>query len=49
MQDLLELGSEGRMNIPGIASGNWQWRFTKDQLTTEKAEWLNQISKLYNR
>jgi 4-alpha-glucanotransferase len=49
MQDLLELGSEARMNIPGTASGNWQWRLAKDQLSGEKAEWLNHISKLYNR
>ena len=28
MQDLLNLGSEGRMNKPGTALGNWQWRMT---------------------
>jgi 4-alpha-glucanotransferase len=49
MQDLLELGSEARMNIPGTASGNWQWRLTKDQLSDEKAKWLAHISKLYSR
>ncbi len=49
LQDLLELGGEARMNTPGTAAGNWQWRFTKDQLTTEKAGWLAHISKLYNR
>lgn len=27
MQDVLGLGSEARMNIPGTALGNWQWRF----------------------
>ena len=27
MQDLLELGSEGRMNTPGTLTGNWTWRF----------------------
>ena len=26
LQDLLELGSEHRMNVPGVASGNWAWR-----------------------
>lgn len=26
MQDVLGLGSEGRMNAPGRASGNWRWR-----------------------
>lgn len=48
-QDLIDMGSEGRMNTPGTASGNWQWRFTKEQLTNDKAEWLAHISKLYNR
>lgn len=26
LQDLLKLGSEGRMNTPGTCSGNWSWR-----------------------
>ena len=25
-QDLLELGSESRMNVPGSAEGNWSWQ-----------------------
>jgi len=25
-QDLLELGSEARMNTPSVAAGNWSWR-----------------------
>ena len=33
LQDLLGLGSEARMNVPGIAGGNWQWRFTWEQMT----------------
>jgi 4-alpha-glucanotransferase len=28
LQDLLNLGSEARMNIPGVPEGNWRWRFT---------------------
>ena len=35
MQDFLELGSEARMNIPGTAYGNWEWRATKDSLSSE--------------
>lgn len=26
MQDLLDLGSRARMNVPGTTAGNWQWR-----------------------
>lgn len=49
LQDILELGSDARMNTPGIASGNWQWRFKKDMLTNTKASWLKEITELYDR
>ena len=26
LQDILGLGDEARMNVPGTALGNWQWR-----------------------
>ena len=32
MQDLLGLGSESRMNVPGKAIGNWRWRFDWSQV-----------------
>ncbi len=32
MQDLLGLGADARMNLPGVAEGNWRWRFTWDQV-----------------
>jgi 4-alpha-glucanotransferase len=31
-QDVLGLGSEARMNMPGRAKGNWRWRLQKKQL-----------------
>lgn len=34
MQDLLSLGSEARLNTPGQAAGNWQWRCSRTQLRT---------------
>ena len=49
LQDLMELGSEARMNIPGTPSGNWQWRYQQQQLTHDKAAWLRHITKIYNR
>lgn len=49
LQDLLNLGSESRMNTPGTPSGNWQWRFLETQLTDENAEWLAGITKIFNR
>lgn len=35
MQDLLELGAEARMNRPGVAEGNWRWRFDWAQLSAD--------------
>jgi len=32
LQDLLNLGEEARMNVPGQAMGNWRWRCTEDML-----------------
>jgi len=34
LQDLLGLGSNARMNSPGIAEGNWQWSFEWEDLAT---------------
>jgi 4-alpha-glucanotransferase len=44
MQDVLGLGSEARMNIPGKPHGNWEWRFTFDQLTKEKKDTLSELT-----
>ena len=33
LQDILQLGSEARMNTPGQATGNWAWRFEWPALT----------------
>lgn len=49
MQDLLGKGSEARMNLPGSASGNWQWRFKWEDLTSEHEEFLARITELYGR
>lgn len=32
LQDFLSLGSEARMNTPGVSEGNWRWRFDWDML-----------------
>ena len=49
MQDVLELGSEDRMNIPGTSEGNWSWRFDWSQLTEERAGRLAHLVKLFGR
>lgn len=49
LQDLLELGAEARMNIPGIAQGNWGWRFRWDQIRGKHRRFLREITGKYNR
>ena len=49
VQDLLELGSEGRMNTPSTNSGNWQWQMKKNALTKAHAKWLKEQTVLYGR
>ncbi|MGZ5027142.1 MAG: 4-alpha-glucanotransferase [Methylobacter sp.] len=49
MQDILELGSEHRMNTPGTTVGNWAWRFQWDQLSHERAVRFAYLVGLFNR
>lgn len=49
MQDVLGLGTEARMNIPGTASGNWTFRLRSDQLPEDCAERLKKLSELTER
>jgi 4-alpha-glucanotransferase len=48
-QDLLELGSEARMNFPGIAKGNWQWRLKDGALTQKIAQRLRGMTITHGR
>jgi 4-alpha-glucanotransferase len=49
LQDLLSLGSEARMNRPGVAAGNWRWRFQLDQFRPEVIGRVAELTALYNR
>ncbi len=49
MQDLLQLGTEARMNIPGTATGNWGWRFEWKQIKPEQQQNLKELTEKYNR
>ncbi len=49
MQDVLELGEEHRMNIPGVCSGNWEWRMSQDDFTDSDIAFLRQLCELYGR
>jgi 4-alpha-glucanotransferase len=49
LQDLLNLGKEGRMNVPGRAEGNWRWRMTENMLYDSAFEQLRDLTKNSNR
>jgi len=52
IQDLMSLGSEARLNTPGVASNNWQWRYQQHQLDTlqqDSAAYLRELLSLYGR
>ena len=45
----MSLGNEARMNKPGVAEGNWRWRFRADQFRPELIDRLRDLTTLYNR
>ena len=49
MQDLLELPSSARMNVPGVAGGNWSWRCPSDAFSAKLATKLARATELYGR
>jgi 4-alpha-glucanotransferase len=50
MQDVLGLGSEARMNMPGtVGPQNWSWRMEKDALTPELAKRLREATEAADR
>ncbi|MFV9506990.1 MAG: 4-alpha-glucanotransferase [Oscillochloridaceae bacterium umkhey_bin13] len=48
-QDVLRLGSDARMNTPGLAGGNWGWRFRAEALNEGVARGLHFFAALYDR
>jgi 4-alpha-glucanotransferase len=49
LQDLLNLGAESRMNIPGRASGNWRWRCSDIGKLSLAFRWLRELTELTKR
>lgn len=49
LQDLLNLGSDARMNQPGLAEGNWQWRCTSEMLAPAVWRRLHDLTLASNR
>jgi len=49
LQDILNLGAESRMNVPGRPGGNWRWRSTEEMLSTTAFEWLSELTQQSKR
>jgi 4-alpha-glucanotransferase len=49
LQDVLGLGSDARMNLPGKVSGNWRWRYRPGALTDDLRARLRSLVALYDR
>jgi len=49
MQDVLGLGGDARMNLPGRMGGNWKWRYEREQLRPEMTRRLRGLAELYDR
>jgi 4-alpha-glucanotransferase len=49
LQDLLNLGNEARMNVPGRIEGNWRWRSTEAMIADPAFESLRDLTKSSNR
>jgi 4-alpha-glucanotransferase len=49
MQDMLKMGSESRMNIPGTTEGNWKWRMPGDYAESVTVKTVSEMIKIYER
>ena len=49
LQDILKLGSEHRMNIPGTTENNWLWRFELESFNSEIKNKLRTLLNMYGR
>ncbi len=49
LQDMLGLDTSARMNVPGIAEGNWQWKAEKEDLTPELAAKYRELAEKCGR
>jgi len=49
LQDVLNLGREARMNVPGRAGANWRWRCTGEMLSASALDWLRELTRTSHR
>jgi 4-alpha-glucanotransferase len=44
LQDLLNLGADARMNVPGRTEDNWRWRSAEAMFSAGTFEWLRDLT-----
>jgi 4-alpha-glucanotransferase len=49
LQDVLDLGTDARMNLPGRPAGNWGWRFREGAFHQGLVDRLRDLTELYTR
>jgi 4-alpha-glucanotransferase len=49
LQDVLGIGTEGRMNLPASTAGNWFWRYTDGSITEQMIDQLRELTETYGR
>ena len=49
LQDVLNLGTRARMNVPGTPTGNWDWRYRASMLRDSHRDQLARLSATYER
>ncbi len=49
LQDVLGLDNKARMNYPSSLGGNWQWRYSDEQITDEVKRRLRELTEIYGR
>ncbi len=49
IQDYLELGSEARINTPSTLGGNWEWRMSAQDCTSQLAARMLELATVYGR
>ena len=49
MQDVLDLGTDARMNYPSRLGGNWKWRVRESELNESLAKKLRELNYIYLR
>lgn len=49
LQDIVGNSGAFRMNVPGVAEGNWRYRARSSDLSSVRSQWLGKVAELYNR